>query len=154
MMCPFCQEADTRVVDSRLDVVTNQVRRRRECGACSQRFTTFEQPSFSLPSVIKSAGFSEPFSEAKLRKGFAKALEKRPVSQSQVDAVVARILHQIRSNCDKEIAAKSIGHMVMTALKEMDPIAYVRFASIYLSFQDIEAFRSVLEELETEKYEG
>lgn len=147
-MCPFCQESDTRVIDSRLDIVTNQVRRRRECGACSQRFTTFEQPSFSLPSVVKGAGFSEPFSEEKLRKGFAKALEKRPVSQSQVDAVVARILHQVRS--EKEITSKSIGQMVMLALKEMDPIAYVRFASIYLSFQDIEAFRSVLEELEIE----
>ncbi len=150
MMCPFCSAQDTRVVDSRLDTNTNHVRRRRECASCLERFTTFEQPSFSLPSVMKNAGFSEAFSEEKLRRGITKSLEKRPVNQSQIDGIVARITHQVRSGAEKEIPAKMLGELVMRELRALDPIAYVRFASIYLSFQNVEAFSAVIDELKGE----
>jgi len=149
-MCPFCSAQDTRVVDSRLDTNTNHVRRRRECASCLERFTTFEQPSFSLPSVMKNAGFSEAFSEEKLRRGIIKSLEKRPVNQSQIDGIVARITHQVRSGAEKEIPAKMLGELVMRELRALDPIAYVRFASIYLSFQNVEAFSAVIDELKGE----
>lgn len=150
MICPFCGTQDTRVIDSRLDTSTNQVRRRRECCECKQRYTTYEVAFLDLPSVVKSAGYSEPFSEDKLRRGLERALEKRPVSRSQVDALIAKITHSLRNSGEKEVKSKQLGERVMDCLKELDPIAYVRFASIYLSFQKVEAFSSLLKDLQEE----
>ena len=151
MICPFCTAQDTRVVDSRLDQSTNQVRRRRECCECRQRFTTFEIPHFNLPDVAKSAGFSEPFSEEKLRRGIQRALEKRPVSVSQVDAMVSKIMYSLRNSGEKEVNSRQLGEHVMKYLKELDLIAYVRFASIYLSFQNVGAFSKLIKDMQIEE---
>ncbi|MBK1673495.1 transcriptional regulator NrdR [Ectothiorhodospira shaposhnikovii] len=150
MKCPFCGTPDTRVVDSRLAGEGDQVRRRRECVSCGERFTTFEGAELNLPRVIKRDGSREPFAEAKLRAGMMHALEKRPVATDQIEAAVARIKHQALSQGEREIPAKRIGDWVMEALKELDQVAYIRFASVYLSFADVQAFREVVERLEKE----
>lgn len=150
MRCPFCLTEDTRVIDSRLADTGDSVRRRRECTSCRERFTTFERPELRLPQIIKSDGRREPFSEEKLRAGMRRALEKRAVDTSQVDAVVSRIQHRLRASGEREVPARRIGEWVMGELKDLDPVAYVRFASVYRSFQDVNAFSEEIQRLQSE----
>lgn len=148
MHCPYCNATDTKVIDSRLVTDGNQVRRRRECQACGERVTTFESAELLMPRVVKQDGKREPFDEAKLRHGLAKALEKRPVSMEQMDAAASRIQHELRSTGEREVNSRDIGEAVMKQLRELDEVAYVRFASVYRSFQDISEFRDEIDRLE------
>ncbi|MGA1562116.1 MAG: transcriptional regulator NrdR [Gammaproteobacteria bacterium] len=150
MRCPFCGAEDTRVVDSRLIGEGEQVRRRRECQACNERFTTFEVVDLTLPRVVKSDGNRESFDEAKIRRGFLRALEKRPVGTEEVESALERIRHKLITLGEREVDAKILGEWVMHELRRMDEVAYVRFASVYRSFQDVNAFRELIERLEQE----
>ncbi len=145
MQCPFCKAEDTRVVDSRLAEEGAQVRRRRECEKCGQRFTTFEKPSLAMPQVQKRSGDPEPYSEIKLRRGMESALYKRPVTPEQVDHLIEHIERKLRSQPSREVPSRQIGEWVMDELRDLDQVAYVRFASIYHSFQDAHAFRDAVE---------
>ncbi|MDE2305042.1 MAG: transcriptional regulator NrdR [Gammaproteobacteria bacterium] len=147
MHCPFCGHSETKVIDSRLAGEGRQIRRRRECLACTERFTTFETAELLLPMVVKSDRSREPFDENKLRAGMQKALEKRPVSRETIDDALARICHRLRSLGEREVPSRSVGEMVMEELRHLDEVAYVRFASVYRSFQDIEAFRTEIDQL-------
>ncbi len=147
MHCPFCGTPDTRVIDSRLSTEGMQVRRRRECMSCTERFTTYEAVELSLPRVIKSDGNRERFDESKIRRGLIKALEKRPVESDAIEQVVNRIEKQLTSEGVREIPSSRIGELLMEALRELDQVAYVRFASVYRSFQDVNAFREEIEKL-------
>ncbi len=148
MWCPLCNHHDTRVVDSRLTRDGMQIRRRRECGNCGNRFNTFEAAELKAPRIIKSDGTREAFSEAKLRDGMLKALEKRPVETRDVEAAIRRLLREISGAEDVEIPSSLIGEWVMRELRELDQVAYVRFASVYRRFEDIQAFRDLIERLE------
>lgn len=148
MHCPFCGADDTKVIDSRLVADGAQVRRRRECNACGERFTTFETAELVMPRVVKSDGKREPFDDAKLRAGLMRALEKRPVSMEDLEAAVTRITHRLRATGEREIPSREIGELVMEELRQLDTVAYVRFASVYRSFQDISEFREEVERLE------
>jgi len=150
MLCPFCGAGDTRVVDSRVVAEEAQVRRRRECGGCGGRFTTFEVAEFKMPRVVKRDGKPEPFSEAKLRRGMEHALYKRPVSAEQIEAAVAQIKRKLVAMSDRDVAADVVGNLVMDTLRELDHVAYVRFASVYRAFEDVEAFRAEIERLQSE----
>ena len=147
MHCPFCASDDTRVIDSRLGDSGESVRRRRECQECSERFTTFEYVVFEMPSVIKSDGRREKFDESKLRNGITRALEKRPIGAEAVEGVVNRIMRKFTHKGDREIEVNQIGEAVMDELRKLDEVAYVRFASVYRSFQDLEAFSDEVEKL-------
>lgn len=147
MHCPFCGTADTRVVDSRLSPEGKRVRRRRECIGCEARFTTYEIAELSLPQVIKQDKRREAFDEQKLRAGVFRALQKRPVASAQVEAALTRILDHVRACGDREIPSRQLGDWVMEELRELDQVAYVRFASVYRSFQDVHAFREEVEKL-------
>jgi transcriptional repressor NrdR len=149
MRCPFCQAQDTRVVDSRLAGEGDQVRRRRECSRCSERFTTYESAELVMPQVVKRDGTRVPFNDAKLRNGMLRALEKRPVAAEAMEAAISRIRKRIQTSGEREIDASQIGEWVMEELRELDQVAYVRFASVYRSFQDVSAFREVIEGLES-----
>lgn len=151
MHCPFCGHSETKVVDSRLAGEGRQIRRRRECLACTERFTTFEVAELLLPIVVKGDRSREPFDEHKLAAGLQKALEKRPVSSEAIDAAVGRICHKLRSLGEREVASRSIGDMVMEELRQLDEVGYVRFASVYRSFQDIEAFRTEIDQLRRQR---
>lgn len=148
MRCPFCQTQDTRVIDSRLASEGDQVRRRRECGGCSERFTTYESAELLLPRVVKRDGTRVQFDEQRLRNGMMRALEKRPVVTEAVEAALSRIRQRVQALGDGEVNASTIGDWVMEELRELDEVAYVRFASVYRSFQDVSAFREVIEGLE------
>jgi transcriptional repressor NrdR len=145
MHCPFCGHTETKVIDSRLAGEGRQIRRRRECLECAERFTTFETAELVMPTVIKGDRSREPFEESKLLAGMQKALEKRPVSSEAIEAAVAGICHKLRSLGEREIASRAIGELVMEELRHLDEVAYVRFASVYRSFQDIEAFRTEID---------
>ncbi len=147
MHCPFCSAVDTRVIDSRLVGDGEQVRRRRECPECNERFTTFESAELVLPRVIKRDERRSPFDEDKLRAGMVRALQKRPVASEQIEAALQRILRRARSTGEREIHSKLIGQWVMEELRALDEVAYVRFASVYRSFQDVNAFRDEIERL-------
>ncbi|MDG4812977.1 transcriptional regulator NrdR [Hydrogenovibrio sp. 3SP14C1] len=147
MHCPFCNTPDTKVIDSRLATEGAQVRRRRECMRCAERFTTYETAELTLPRVIKSDGNRERFDDDKIRRGLIKALEKRPVASEAIDQVVNRIHKQLTAEGVREIPSSQIGELLMEALKELDQVAYVRFASVYRSFQDVNAFREEIERL-------
>ena len=151
MHCPFCSADDTKVIDSRLVAEGDQVRRRRECTSCGERFTTFETAELVLPRVIKSDGVRQPFDDAKLRSGMMHSLQKRPVSIEKIDEAVARILHRLRATGEREVKSRMVGELVMDELKKLDSVAYVRFASVYRSFQDISEFRTEIEKLERDK---
>ena len=153
MRCPFCAEPDTRVIDSRLVDEGERVRRRRECIACKERFTTYEAAELNLPRVIKSDGRREAFSENKLRTGMLRALEKRPVATERIEAAVAQIKRQMRASGEREIPSRRIGDWVMEQLRTLDQVAYVRFASVYRSFQDVRAFVDEIKRLETELWQ-
>lgn len=147
MHCPFCNAPDTKVVDSRLATEGAQVRRRRECLQCAERFTTYESAELSLPRIVKSDGNRERFDEEKIRSGLIKALEKRPVKSEAIDEVVNGIMKSAMTEGVREISSHQIGEWVMEALRELDQVAYVRFASVYRSFQDVNAFREEIEKL-------
>jgi transcriptional repressor NrdR len=145
--CPFCGHEETKVTDSRLAGGGAQIRRRRECLSCGERFTTFESAELVMPLVVKSDQSREHFDAAKLRSGMEKALEKRPVSSEAVDEAIGRIEHKLRSMGEREVPARVVGELVMDELHHLDEVAYVRFASVYRSFQDVEAFRHEVEQL-------
>lgn len=148
MRCPFCAAHDTRVLDSRLANDGDQVRRRRECNACKERFTTFETAELSLPRVIKRDGNREPFDEKKLRSGMLKALEKRPVDDDAIEAAVNRIKKDLLVHGEREILAQELGEKVMIELAGLDHVAYVRFASVYRSFQDVNEFTRMIADMQ------
>jgi len=147
MYCPFCGHEETKVNDSRLAGERRQIRRRRECLKCGERFTTFETAELVMPLVIKGDRGREAFDEGKLRAGMEKALEKRPVTREQIDEAVSRIVHRVRSLGDREGSARAIGELVMEELRHLDEVAYVRFASVYRHFEDVEAFHDEIERL-------
>ncbi len=147
MNCPFCGYEDTRVVDSRLGKEGNNVRRRRECPACERRFTTYERVEEFLPLVVKKDGRRQPFERAKIIAGMQRACEKRPVSIEQIEALVDQLERRFQESGDKEISASLIGEAVMDALHEVDQVAYVRFASVYRQFKDINEFMTELNDL-------
>ncbi|MDP3931382.1 MAG: transcriptional regulator NrdR [Methylococcaceae bacterium] len=148
MRCPFCAAQDTRVVDSRLANEGDQVRRRRECNVCKERFTTYEVAELSLPRIVKRDGTREPFDEAKLRAGMLRALEKRPVSSDAIEAAISRIKKQLVDKGEREIPAQELGEKVMKELSGLDHVAFVRFASVYRSFQDVSEFTDMINTLQ------
>ncbi len=148
MHCPFCDAEDTKVIDSRLANQGFEVRRRRECLTCRERFTTFESAELVMPKLIKNDGRREPFNEDKLRAGIIRALEKRPVSSDDIESAVGRIKKRLRGTGDREVTAENLGHWVMDELRDLDHVGYVRFASVYRSFEDMNAFREEIERLE------
>lgn len=150
MRCPFCGAQDTRVIDSRLSQEGDQVRRRRECTECKERFTTYETAELNMPRVVKSNGNREPFREDKLRAGMLRALEKRPVGSDRIEAAINRIKKRLLARGEREIPSRFIGESVMRELAELDQVAYIRFASVYRSFQDVNEFREVIDRLEQE----
>lgn len=150
MHCPFCQHEDTRVIDSRVSEDGTTIRRRRECPQCGERFNTFETAEIKLPAVVKSDGRREPFDERKLRGSFEKALQKRAVSEEQMDAAVRAVIHAVRVGAERELPSMRVGEFVMEELRKLDQVAYVRFASVYRRFEDVQAFREEIEKLERE----
>ncbi|MCW8107403.1 transcriptional regulator NrdR [Alteromonas ponticola] len=140
MFCPFCSAQETKVIDSRLVAEGQQVRRRRECLECHERFTTFENAELVMPRVIKRDGSREPFNEEKLRAGLQRALEKRPVSTEKIEQCILSLKSQLRATGEREVSSQFLGNLIMNALKELDKVAYVRFASVYRSFEDIKEF--------------
>jgi len=154
MRCPFCGFDDTKVIDSRLVAEGGQVRRRRECLSCAERFTTFETAELLMPRVIKTNGSREPFDEEKLRNGILRAVQKRPVSVEKVEALLSQIKHQLQATGERELDSRVIGELVMEALRRLDHVAYVRFASVYRSFQDLNEFRAEIDRLAQEPVPG
>ncbi len=148
MRCPFCATEDTKVVDSRLVGEGDQVRRRRECVGCNARFTTYETMELYLPRLLKRDGCCEQFREEKLRAGVLRALEKRPVRTEQVDAALSRVIDKLRACTEREVETQVLGEWVMEELKALDEIAYVRFASVYRRFQDVNEFTQEIARLE------
>jgi len=147
MRCPFCGADDSKVVDSRLSAEGDAIRRRRMCVECNERFTTYETAELSLPRLIKRDRSRELFDENKLRAGFMRALEKRPVSIDDVDTAVKTITRRLWAAGEREVDSRLVGDWVMDALRELDEVAYVRFASVYRSFQDVNAFREEIERM-------
>ncbi|MGE3295745.1 MAG: transcriptional regulator NrdR [Porticoccaceae bacterium] len=150
MHCPFCGADDTRVVDSRLVAGGDQIRRRRECATCRERFTTFEVAELLMPRVIKRDDSREPFDENKLRAGLQRSLEKRPVGVEAVEAAISAIKRELQSAGEREVPSRVIGEKVMAQLRGLDDVAFVRFASVYRRFQDLSEFRAELDRLERE----
>jgi transcriptional repressor NrdR len=148
MRCPFCGAQDTKVVDSRLSGDGDQVRRRRRCTVCRERFTTYETAELNLPRVVKRDGTRVPFDGRKLRSGMLRALEKRPVGTAEIEAAVARINRRLIAGGESEVPSRKIGDLVMDELRALDQVAYVRFASVYRKFEDVRAFREEIERLE------
>lgn len=148
MYCPFCKADDTKVIDSRLVSDGNQVRRRRECVACNERFTTYETSELVMPKIIKRDGRRKPFDEERLRAGMLKALEKRPVSVEATEAAIDHIKHRMRASGEREIDSQLLGEWVMQELHKLDKIAYIRFASVYRDFQDVKQFHDEITRLQ------
>ena len=154
MRCPFCQNDDTRVIDSRLTDDGDAVRRRRSCEACGERFSTLEQANLKLPYIVKSNGDREHYDEAKLARGLERSLEKRPIESGQIDQILHRIKHNLLTCGEREVNARDIGELVMDELRDVDQVAYVRFASVYRSFQDVDAFSDEIKRLQQETVRG
>jgi len=155
MHCPFCSAVDTKVIDSRLVAEGNNVRRRRECITCAERFTTYEAAELVMPRIIKAGGIREPFNEDKMTAGLMKALEKRPVNIERVEEAVTKIKASLRSTGEREIDSRTVGELVMSQLRDLDEVAFVRFASVYRSFKDLNEFRQEIDRLSNEeKSEG
>ena len=150
MQCPFCAAPNTKVIDSRLVTEGNAVRRRRECQSCGERFTSFETAELLMPKVVKSNGIRDPFNEEKLRHGIVRALEKRPVSVDQIESALGRIMHKIRVKGEREVSSFEIGKFVMGELRKLDPVGYVRFASVYRDFQDVSEFAVEIQKLSSD----
>ena len=151
MHCPFCSAEDTKVIDSRLVTDGEAVRRRRECLTCGERYTTFETAELVMPHLIKRDGRREPFDEEKLRYGLSKALEKRPVSVDEIETSLSHIKHRMRSFGERELPSLQVGEEVMSELRTLDPVAYVRFASVYRDFQDLSEFADEIQKLNLAK---
>ena len=151
MRCPFCGADDTRVVDSRLADEGDQVRRRRRCVACDERFTTYEIAELTMPRVIKSNDGREPFNDDKLRSGIMRALEKRPVAIDRIEAAISRIRKKILLGGEREVSSAIIGELVMDELRQFDEVAYVRFASVYKSFQDVDEFSDEIRKIKQDQ---
>ena len=147
MHCPFCNFEETKVIDSRLASEGQQIRRRRECLKCGERFTTFESAELVMPRIIKSDERREPFDERKLRGSMLKSLEKRPVAGEAIDAAVVHICNKLRAMGEREVPSRLVGELVMEELHDLDEVAYVRFASVYRSFQDVDAFREEIDRM-------
>ena len=150
MRCPYCGAQDTKVVDSRLAGDGDQVRRRRQCTVCNERFTTYETVELNLPRVVKADDSRVNFDGRKLRAGMSRALEKRPVSTEEIEAAINRITRKLASSGESEVPSRYIGDLVMDELRGLDQVAYVRFASVYRSFEDVNAFREEIDALERE----
>ncbi|ANG61366.1 transcriptional regulator NrdR [Marinobacterium aestuarii] len=156
MHCPFCGANETKVVDSRLVAEGQQVRRRRECISCHERFTSYEAAELLMPRLIKADGMRQPFDEEKLRAGVQRALEKRPVGVEAIEAAINRIKLRLRATGEREVPSRLVGETVMAELRKLDQVAYVRFASVYRSFQDINEFKEEIDRLssQTDGQEG
>lgn len=148
MYCPFCSAEDTKVIDSRLVAEGDQVRRRRECLSCSERFTTYEVAELVMPRVIKQNGSREPFNEDKLRAGISRAAENLPVSVEAIESCLSNVMHKLRALGERELPSLVVGETVMAELREVDEVAYVRFASVYRRFQDVSEFQEEIARLE------
>tara|TARA_S200000501_G_C20863616_1_gene760980 strand:+ start:998 stop:1459 length:462 start_codon:yes stop_codon:yes gene_type:complete len=153
MRCPFCGAEDTKVIDSRLVAGGDQIRRRRECQTCTERFSTYETAELMLPKIIKQNEVRQPFDEDKLRSGILRALEKRPVSVEQIETTVGHIKHSLISTGEREVSSIRVGEAVMEHLRQLDHVAYVRFASVYRSFEDLNEFRQEIDKLSAEQSE-
>jgi|TARA_B100000959_G_scaffold34252_1_gene32471 transcriptional repressor NrdR len=147
MYCPFCGDQETKVVDSRLAGDGYQIRRRRECTGCAERFTTFESAEFVLPKLVKTDESREPFDEAKLRSGILKATEKRPISSEAIEELISRVIRKVQKMGEREIQSRLLGEIVIEELREIDEIAFIRYASVYRRFQDVEEFEKEIESL-------
>jgi transcriptional repressor NrdR len=147
MHCPFCKDENTQVIDSRVSEAGDSIRRRRRCPACNKRFTTYETVELRMPQVVKQDGSRTEFDQDKLRTGFMRALHKRPVPTSLVDEAIAAITQQVLALGERELASRRIGEMVMKELHRLDDVAYIRFASVYRSFQDIDDFQDAIKEV-------
>ena len=147
MFCPFCNDTDTKVIDSRLVEESNQVRRRRQCTRCNERFTTYENAELALPVIVKRDGARSEFREEKIRNGLSKALEKRPVNVEKIESIIANIKRKLRGNGEREVSSVQLGEWIMGELYTIDHVAYVRFASVYRDFQDVAAFREEIDKL-------
>ena len=147
MKCPFCSHPDTQVVETREAEDGGFIRRRRQCGGCDKRFTTYERPEVSYPAIVKKDGRRIEYDRSKLSGSFSLALRKRPVSTEQVDTAIERIEEKLRNLGLREVASSRIGELVMHELKQLDKVAYIRFASVYRSFEDIEDFKDVMDEV-------
>ncbi|AUI65979.1 MULTISPECIES: transcriptional regulator NrdR [Glaesserella] len=151
MRCPFCSADDTKVIDSRLAADGYQIRRRRECPECKERFTTFESAELLIPYIVKNNGNREPFDERKLRTSLSRALEKRSVHTDDVEKAIHHIILQLQATGEREVSSKFVGDLVLNELKRLDKVAYIRFASVYLSFDDIEEFSKEIEKLKLDQ---
>lgn len=147
MYCPFCGADETKVIDSRLVSDGGQVRRRRECLLCNERFTTYESAELVMPAVIKRDGSRSPFDERKLRSGVKCALEKRPVSVDAIEKMIQEIKKELRASGEREVPSSTLGLLVMRHLRLLDSVAYVRFASVYKRFEDVDEFRKTIDTL-------
>lgn len=154
MFCPFCSAQETKVIDSRLVSGGQQIRRRRQCIICTERFTTFEIAELVMPKVIKRDNTREPFNEDKLVAGLARALEKRPVSTEAIDKTMNDIRSELRATGEREVQSEFIGELIMSALKKLDKVAYVRFASVYRSFKDVKEFGEEIAKLSDDELQS
>lgn len=148
MKCPFCSATDTQVIDSRVNEAGDSIRRRRKCLSCEKRFTTYENADLGLPAVVKQDGKREDFNQEKLKQSFARALHKRPVPAEFVDQAISNIMQKVLALGEKEMVSRSLGESVMAELKKLDKVAYIRFASVYRSFSDVEDFNNVIKDLD------
>ena len=148
MHCPFCGHEETKVIDSRLAGEGRQIRRRRQCLACNERFTTFESAELVMPRVVKNDSSRQPFDEDKLRNSMVRALEKRPVPSDELEEAIGHLVHKLRTMGEREVPSRLVGELVMEELRALDEVAYVRFASVYHRFQDVDEFRAQLEQLD------
>ena len=148
MHCPFCAHDETKVIDSRLAGEGRQIRRRRQCLACNERFTTFESAELVMPRLVKNDNSRQPFDENKLRNSMVRALEKRPVPSDRLEQAIGHLIHKLRTMGEREVPSRLIGEMVMEELRELDEVAYVRFASVYRSFQDVTEFQDEIRRLQ------
>jgi transcriptional repressor NrdR len=148
MYCPFCSHEETKVIDSRLAGEGRQIRRRRQCLDCNERFTTFESAELVMPRLVKSDNSRQPFDESKIRNSMVRALEKRPVSADEFEQAIGRLIHKLRTMGEREVPSRLIGEMVMEELRELDEVAYVRFASVYRRFQDVTEFQDEIKRLQ------
>lgn len=153
MHCPFCNAQDTKVTDTRLAAEGAQVRRRRQCLECNERFTTFEIIETVMPRIVKSNGRIQPYDNQKLRRSIQLPLQKRPIATDRIEAMISRIEKTLRQSGEREVTSKFLGELVMNELQQMDAIAYVRFASVYRDFQDIQAFQQALSSLSDDNKE-
>jgi transcriptional repressor NrdR len=148
MHCPFCGHDETKVIDSRLAGEGRQIRRRRQCLACNERFTTFESAELVMPRLIKNDSSRQPFDENKLRNSMIRALEKRPVPSDELEEAIGHVVHKLRTMGEREVSSRLVGELVMEELRALDEVAYVRFASVYRRFQDITEFEEEIRRLQ------